>query len=61
MKKTTFSAILIAFAASILWIVAIIAQLTNGNPDGWVDAGVILYVISLIPLFIESEMERRAR
>ena len=59
MSNLKFSAILIAFAASVLWIVAVVVALFNGDTDGWIDAGVILYIISLIPMLIESKMEER--
>lgn len=61
MSNLKFSAILIAMAATALWIVAVVVALFNGNNDGWIDAGVILYVISIVPMLIESKTERRAR
>lgn len=62
MTKLQFSSILLMAVAFIMWMVAVIAQLTNGNPDGWVDAGVIMSIISLIPLLIESKVwESRSR
>lgn len=62
MKHLKFSAILIAFAASVLWIAAAIVSVFDGYAEGLINAGVILYIISLIPLLIDSKVEeRRAR
>lgn len=59
MSTLKFSAILIAFAASVLWIAAVIVSVFDGYAEGLIDAGVILYIISLIPLFIEGKIEER--
>jgi len=61
MSNMKFSAILIAIAATALWIVAVVVAFFNGDNEGWIDAGVILYIVSLIPMLIESKTERRAR
>ena len=42
-----------------MWAVALMVRFFNGNPDGWVDAGTVLYIVSLVPLFIESKTEER--
>ena len=59
MSMLKFSAILIAFAASVLWIAAVIVSLFDGYAEGLINAGVIIYIISLIPLLIESKVEER--
>lgn len=54
-----FSALLIMAVGIILWAVAILAQLTGGNPDGWVDAGTIVGLLGFVPLYIDQRVEER--
>ena len=62
MSNLKFSAIVLMAVASVLWTVAVMVKVLHGDADGWVDAGTILYIVSLVPLFIESKIEeRRAR
>lgn len=59
MSKLMFSALLIMAVGIILWAVAILAQLTGGNPDGWVDAGTIVGLLGFVPLYIDQRVEER--
>lgn len=59
MSKLMFSALCIMAVGIILWAVAILAQLTGGNPDGWVDAGAIVGILSIIPIYIDQRVEER--
>ena len=59
MSKLMFSALLIMAVGIILWAVAILAQLTGGNPDGWVDAGTIVGLLGFVPLYIDQKSEER--
>lgn len=62
MSKLMFSAIAIMAAGIILWAVAILAQVTGGDPDGWIDAGTIIGLLGFVPLYIDQKVEeRRAR
>lgn len=61
MSKIMFSALCIMAVGIVLWAVAILAQLTGGNPDGWVDAGVVVGLVSLVPLYLDGKTERRAK
>lgn len=59
MSKLMFSALCIMAVAAILWTVAVMVQIFHGNPDGWVEAGVIMGLVSLIPIYIDQKVEER--
>jgi hypothetical protein len=45
--------------AIVLWTVAVMVQIFHGNPDGWVDAGAIVGILSIIPIYIDQRVEER--
>lgn len=47
--------------ASVLWAVALMVKIFNGDADGWVDAGMIIGIVSLVPLYLDGKTERRAK
>lgn len=47
--------------ASVLLAVALMVKIFNGDPDGWVDAGMIIGLVSIVPLYLDGKTGRRAR
>lgn len=59
MSKLMFSALCIMAVAAVLWTVAVFVQIFHGNPDGWVDAAVLVQAVGLLPILVESKIEER--